>query len=46
MNRLTTVNSYTMLASTLMIAIAKKYMMLMTALLFSQHGEKAFGSTV
>jgi hypothetical protein len=41
MNRLITVNSYTMLASTIMIAIAKKLMMLMTALLFSQHGEKA-----
>jgi hypothetical protein len=30
-----------MLASTIMIAIAKKLMMLMTALLFGQHGEKA-----
>jgi hypothetical protein len=41
MNRSTTVNSYTMLASTIMIAIAKKLMMLITALPFSQHGEKA-----
>jgi hypothetical protein len=41
MNRLITVNSCTMLASTIMIAIAKKLMMLMTALLFSQHGKKA-----
>ena len=36
MNRLITVNSYTMLANTLMIAIATKLMVLMTALLFSQ----------
>src|SRR6266481_3738700 len=40
MNRLITVNSYTMLASTLTIAIAKKLMMLMTALLVSQSGEE------
>src|SRR5260370_27006383 len=40
MNRLITVNSYTMLASTLMFAIGKKLMMLMTALLVSQHGKK------
>ena len=36
MNRLITVNSYTMLANTLIIAIATKLMVLMTALLFSQ----------
>src|ERR1700751_3208175 len=36
MKRLITVNSYTMLANTLMIAIATKLMVLMTALLFSQ----------
>ena len=35
MNRLITVNSYTMLANTLMIAIATKLMVLITAL-FSQ----------
>jgi hypothetical protein len=36
MNRLITVNSYTMLANTLMIAIATKLVMLITALLFGQ----------
>ena len=36
MNRLITVNSYTMLANTLMIAIATKLVMLIMALLFSQ----------
>jgi hypothetical protein len=44
MNRLITVNSYTMLASALMIAIVKKLMMLMTALLFIQRGEKALAT--
>jgi hypothetical protein len=34
MNRLITVNSYTMLANTVMIAIATKLVVLITALLF------------
>ena len=40
MNRLITVNSYTILASIITIAIATKLAVLITALFF-QHGEKA-----
>ena len=43
MNRLITVNSYTMLANTIMIAIATKPMVLITAVLFDQPWEEGPG---
>ena len=45
MNRLITVNSYTMLANTIMIAIATKLIVLITAVLFDQAGNKAPATT-
>jgi hypothetical protein len=45
MNRLITMNSYTMLANTIMIAIATKPMVLITAVLFDQPGKKAPATT-